>query len=142
MASNSVTFSHSVGFLYKNISWDQTYRYFFNCSLYFKFRCQDSVHFSLLCLWLLESLAVDRLRMRDKTIGHGEMLRFIFYVRFDCILSCSEVWFCWYFFNCFFYSSWTLFVIIHITYLITYLLQIRREVCFFSTFLNPCYNLF
>uniref|UniRef100_A0A1I7XIS6 Phosphatidylinositol 4-kinase beta n=1 Tax=Heterorhabditis bacteriophora TaxID=37862 RepID=A0A1I7XIS6_HETBA len=38
-------------------------------------RCQSSVHFSLICVWLLESFAVDRLQVKDKTMGHGEMLR-------------------------------------------------------------------
>uniref|UniRef100_A0A158PBX5 Phosphatidylinositol 4-kinase beta n=1 Tax=Angiostrongylus cantonensis TaxID=6313 RepID=A0A158PBX5_ANGCA len=42
---------------------------------YIEARCRESYHFALICVWLLESLGVDRLRNKDRVLEHGEILR-------------------------------------------------------------------
>ncbi|EPB78675.1 phosphatidylinositol 3- and 4-kinase [Ancylostoma ceylanicum] len=43
--------------------------------LYIEERCKQSLHFALICVWLLESLGVDRLRIKDRAFAHGDILR-------------------------------------------------------------------
>ncbi|KAL6724638.1 hypothetical protein Aduo_019509 [Ancylostoma duodenale] len=43
--------------------------------LYIEERCKESLHFALICVWLLESLGVDRLRIKDRAFAHGDILR-------------------------------------------------------------------
>ncbi|VDM78769.1 unnamed protein product [Strongylus vulgaris] len=42
---------------------------------YIEERCKGSLHFALICVWLLESLGVDRLRIKDRDLAHGDILR-------------------------------------------------------------------
>ncbi|KAJ1353965.1 hypothetical protein KIN20_010751 [Parelaphostrongylus tenuis] len=42
---------------------------------YIEARCKQSLHFALICVWLLESFEVERLRMKDRFLEHGEILR-------------------------------------------------------------------
>ncbi|KJH42091.1 phosphatidylinositol 3- and 4-kinase [Dictyocaulus viviparus] len=42
---------------------------------YIEARCKENLHFALICVWLLESLGVDRSRTKHRVLEHGEILR-------------------------------------------------------------------
>ncbi|KAK6759964.1 hypothetical protein RB195_021490 [Necator americanus] len=42
---------------------------------YIEERCKLNLHFALICVWLLESLGVDRLKGKDRALAHGDILR-------------------------------------------------------------------